>query len=138
MLQGRLTETEIEIKELKKISDKANRGIAERENLILENAKQESEIKRLSFDLEEAQNVLERQGILLKNKDSQIVAMTEEIGYLTFNSKKLKSDGDRLLQDAIAYQQITRKMEKELADYQIKKETAEQELLFVKQQLYKK
>jgi len=41
------------------------------------------------------------------------------------------------LQDAIAYQQIVRKMEKELAECQIKKEKFENELIIIKANLMK-
>jgi hypothetical protein len=109
----------------------------ERENLILENSKLSSDINRLKYDLEETKTLIERQNILLKNKEDLIIKMNEEISYLTFNTKKFKSDSDRALQDAIVYQQITRKMEKDLAECQVKKEKLEKELNIIKQQIYK-
>jgi hypothetical protein len=132
-----LKEKDNEIDKLKKINENMIKFKNERENLILENSKLSSDTNRLKYDLEETKTLIERQNVLLKNKEDLIIKMNEEISYLTFNTKKLKSDSDRALQDAIVYQQITRKMEKDLAECQVKKEKLEKELNIIKQQIYK-
>jgi hypothetical protein len=133
--EKKLNEIESEFEKTKKSCDNFIKYKNERENLILENAKIESELKRTKYDLEECKNLFERQAILLKNREETINKLTEEISYLSFNTKKLKQDAERGLQDAIAYQQIVRKMEKELAENQIKREKVENELMIIKQQL---
>lgn len=132
-----LKEKENEIEKLKKNFENFNKFKNDRENLILENTKLESELKRTRFDMEEIKNLIEKQNILLKNKDECLNKLSEEFNYLNFNAKKLKQESDKNLQDAIAYQQIVRKMEKELAECQIKKEKFENELRIMKANLMK-
>jgi hypothetical protein len=107
----------------------------ERENLILDNTKKESELKRLKYEFEENKNEIEKLNIILKNKEEIIIKLSDEFNYLNFNAKKLKTEADRNLQDAVAYQKILRKMEKELADCQLKKEKIENENKIMKANL---
>ena len=39
----------------------------------------------------------------------------KNISYYAFNAKKAKQDAEKSIQDAIAYQKIVRKMEKDIA-----------------------
>jgi len=110
----------------------------ERENLILYNTKLDSEIKRMKYDLEDMKNVIEKQMIIIKNKEEIVTKQSEDINYLSFNLKKIKQDEEKAVNNAIAFQQIVRKMEKNLAECEIKKEKAEQDLKNLKQQLQMK
>jgi len=78
--------------------------------------------------------VIEKQMIILKNKEEMLSKQGEDINYLTFNLKKSKQDGEKAINDAIAFQQIVRKMENKLAESEIRKEKLEQELKIIKQQ----
>lgn len=137
LLEKSLKEKESELDKLRKNFENFNKFKNDRENLILENTKLESELKRTRFDMEEIKSVIEKQNILLKNKDDCLNKLSEEFNYISFNAKKLKQESDKNLQDAIAYQQIVRKMEKELAECQIKKEKFENELKIIKANLMK-
>jgi hypothetical protein len=134
----RIIDLENEINSLKKNNENFIKYKSERETLILENAKMESEMKKLKYEIEECKSLVERQNIILKSKEEMLSKMTEEVNYLTFNAKKYKQEADRSLQDAIAYQQIVRKMEKDMAECQHKKEKIENELIIIKQQIFKK
>lgn len=130
-----IKDKENEIEKIKKNFENFHKIKNDRENLILENTKLDSELKRNIFDVEELKNVIEKQNILLRNKEECLNKFSEEFNYLNFNTKKLKQESDKNLQDAIAYQQIVRKMEKELAECQIKKEKIENELKIIKNNL---
>ncbi len=130
-----LKDKEIELEKLKKNFENFSKIKNDRDNLILENTKLESEYKRTRFDMEELKSLIDKQNVLLKNKDECLNKLSEEFNYLNFNAKKLKQESDKNLQDAIAYQQIVRKMEKELAETQIKKEKFENELKIIKANL---
>jgi len=132
-----LKDKEGETDKLKRNFENFHKFKNDRENLILENTKLDSELKRTRFDMEEVKAVIEKQNILLRNKDECLNKLSEEFNYLNFNAKKLKQESDKNLQDAIAYQQIVRKMEKELAESQIKKEKYENELRIIKANLMK-
>lgn len=131
----KLSEYEIEFEKLKKILETFNKFKSDRENLILSNAKLESELKRISAELEDNKIILDKQNIILKNKEEIFNKMSEEINYLNFYSKKLKQEAEISIQDAIAYQQIVRKIEKDLKESQMRREKVENELVIIKKQL---
>jgi hypothetical protein len=133
----KLFEQDTELQNLRKSNDGFQKYKSERENLILENTKFDSEIKRLRFDLEEAKTYIERQNIIISNKEETISKMNQEMNYLTYNAKTSKQNADKSLQDALTYQQIVRKMEKEITESEHKREKVENELNIIKQQLFK-
>lgn len=107
--------------------------------MILQNAKLESEVKRVNIEHEEAKVYLEKQMILLRNREETILKMSEDLKYLNFNTKKLKSEVERSTQDSITYHQIVRKLEKDLKESESKREKVEAEFAIFKQNLgYKK
>lgn len=128
-------ELEFEYEKINKNFQNFSKFKKDRENLILENTKKDSELKRLKYENEENNEAIEKLNILLKNKEEVISKLSDEFNYLNFNAKKLKNEADRNLQDAVAYQQILRKMEKELAECQYKKEKAENEIKIMKANL---
>ena len=133
--EKKLIVIESECEKLKKIVENFNKYKNERENLILENAKFESEINRLKVDQEENQILLEKQMIILRNRDETVNKLTEEINYLNFNTKKLKQDADRSIQDAVIYQQIVRKIEKDLKESENRREKVENELKIIREHM---
>lgn len=132
-----IKDKETEYEKLKKNFENFQKIKNERENLILEKTKLESELRQFKFEMEELQKLTEKQNLFLKNKDECLKKLSEEFNYLNFNAKKLKQESDKNLQDAIAYQQIVRKMEKDLAECQIKKEKIENELKIIKANIMK-
>jgi hypothetical protein len=75
---------------------------------------------------------------MLHSKEDNLSKLNEEMNYLSFNSKKYKQEADRSLQDAVTYQQILRKLEKDLNDSLAKNDKLEKELSVIKQQIFKK
>jgi len=130
----KLLELDTDIEKFKKTNESFNKYKSDRENLILENAKSESEIKKLKYDIENSNNLIERQNILLKRQEDNINKLNEDFWYLSFNAKKYKQEADKAIQDIISYQLIVRKIEKELVDTQNKKEKINHELNIIKQQ----
>lgn len=133
--EKKLNEIEIEFNNTKKLCENLNKFKTEREDLVLENAKLESELKQNNYEVESSKNLIERQNILLKRQDETINKLNEEINYINFNAKKIKSEADRAREDSVTYQQIVRKLEKELSDAVTKKDKIENELNIIKQQL---
>lgn len=130
-------ETDNEIEQNKRNIELITKFKTERENLILENTKLDSEIKRIRFEVEDIKMVCEKQDILIRTKDETINKLTQDLGYLSLTAKKSKTEAERAISDAMAFQQIVRKMEKELLDMQSKKEKAENDLNIFRQQLTK-
>jgi hypothetical protein len=103
----------------------------------LENTKLDSEIKKIRFEIEDIKKICEKQEIIMRNKEETIAKLTQDLNYLSISAKKSKQEAERAIQDALGFQQIVRKIEKELNDVQIKKEKAENELNMFKQQFLK-
>lgn len=134
--ENKLNEMKIDLDNLKKEKDNFLKFKAEKENLILENAKLESKLMSIQTDLEDKSSFTERQGIILKNKEEQILKLNDEITYINFNAKKIKSDYDKSYKDVVNYQIILRKLEKELLETKTGKDKIENELNIIKQQLF--
>jgi len=90
----------------------------EKEDLILEKSQIESKYKALKAEFGSLKKGLENKNVLIKNKDQNIAKLSEENKYLAYNYKSAKVDLDKSYQDIIAYQQILRKMEKDIEDLQ--------------------
>ena len=84
----------------------------------MENTKYETEVKRIRYDLEEAKAVIEKQSIIINAKEKEIQKLNDDVSYYAFNAKKAKQDAEKSIQDAITYQKIVRKMEKDLEQMQ--------------------
>ena len=93
------------------------------------------EIKSVNYDVENSKNIIERQNILLKKQDETISKLNQDMDYVNFNARKSKQDSDRAVQDALNYQQIVRKLEKDLYDTQRRNERVEGELRIIKEKL---
>ena len=113
--EKRLTDNQLQMEKMKKIIEGFSQFKEQKENLILENTKYETETKRIKYDLEEAKSIIEKQTIILNAKDKEIQKLNDDISYYAFNAKKAKQDAEKSIQDAIAYQKIVRKMEKDIA-----------------------
>jgi chromosome segregation ATPase len=133
--EKKLNEIETELNTTKKLCENLNKFKTEREDLVLENAKLDSELKQSKYEVESSKNLIERQNILLKRQDETINKMNEDMNYINFNAKKCKSEADRAREDSVTYQQIVRKLEKDLSEAVTKKEKVENELNIIKQQL---
>jgi hypothetical protein len=141
----RLSDLEQELEKSKKVIESMYKFKQDRENLILENAKLDSEVKRTKYDLENIQNLNERQQILISNKEELLLKYQEDMAYLVKNCRMFKEDSEknkqdciRAVQDATAYEKIVRKLEKELAETQIRREKIENELNIIKAQFSKR
>ena len=130
-------ENDGEIEQNKKNVELINKFRGERENLILENTKLDSEIKKIRFEIEDIKKISEKQEIILRNKDENTNKLIQDLNFLSVSAKKSKQEAERAIQDALAFQQIVRKIEKELNDTQLRKEKAENELNLIKQQFSK-
>lgn len=113
--EKRLTDNQLQMEKMKKIIEGFSQFKEQKENLILENTKYETETKRIKYDLEEAKSIIEKQTIILNAKEKEIQKLNDDISYYAFNAKKAKQDAEKSIQDAIAYQKIVRKMEKDIA-----------------------
>ena len=134
--EKKFRESENEIEVNKKNIELINKFKGERENLILENTKLDSEMKKIRFEIEDIKKLCDKQEILIKNKDESISKLTQDINYIAITAKKSKQEAERAIQDALGFQQIVRKIEKELNDVIGKKEKAENELNLIKQQSF--
>jgi chromosome segregation ATPase len=135
--EKRFKESENDFEQNKKNIEMINKFRGERENLILENTKLDSEIKKIRFEIEDIKKICEKQEIVMRNKEETIAKLTQDLNYLSISAKKSKQEAERAIQDALGFQQIVRKIEKELNDVQIKKDKAENELNMFKQQFLK-
>jgi chromosome segregation ATPase len=134
--EKKFRESENEIEVNKKNIELINKFKGERENLILENTKLDSEMKKIRFEIEDIKKLCDKQEILIKNKDESISKLTQDINYIAITAKKSKQEAERAIQDALGFQQIVRKIEKELNDVIGKKEKVENELNLIKQQSF--
>jgi chromosome segregation ATPase len=136
--EKKIGEVETELEKTRKNYEALLKFKNERDNLILENTRLDSEVKRLKYELNENISQLDRSNIQLRNKEDSLAKLMEEMNYVTFNTKRFKQEADKSLQDAVTYQQILRKMEKDLSESQTKTEKLEKELSIIKQQMFKK
>ena len=116
--EKKLSDNQIQMEKMKKIIEGFNTFQSQKENLILENTKYETEVKRIRYDLEEAKAVIEKQSIIINAKEKEIQKLNDDVSYYAFNAKKAKQDAEKSIQDAITYQKIVRKMEKDLEQMQ--------------------
>lgn len=136
--EKKFRDSETEIEQNKKNIELINKFKGERENLILENTKLDSEMKKIRFEIEDVKKLFDKQEIILRNKDESISKYSQDLNYLANTAKKSKQDAERAIQDALAFQQIVRKIEKELNDVTCKKDKAENELNIMRQHQYMK
>ena len=91
----------------------------QKDNLLLANAKYETEIKRLKYDLEQERELGEKAKMLLKNNEQQIEKLNKENSYYSYNINKYKNDAEKALKDAIEYQQIVSVLQNQLNEYKL-------------------
>ena len=116
--EKKLYECQLLNDKMKKTIEGFNTFNEQKENLILQNAKYETELKRCKYDLEEAKQLIDKQNIIITSKEKDIQKYTNDVNYYAFNLKKAKQDAERAMQDTITYQQIVRKMEAQLTQMQ--------------------
>jgi hypothetical protein len=133
--EKKLQELETDFVNVKKSCDNLIKFKSEREDLVLENAKLDSELKQSRYEAESTKNLIERQNIILKKQDETISKLNEDMNYFNFNANKSKKEADRAMQDSLTYQQIVRKLEKDFSEVNLKKEKLENELMIIKQNL---
>ena len=114
-----IKEQNSQLEKMKSIIATYNSFKAQKDNLLLANAKYETEIKRLKYELEQERDLGEKAKILLKNNQQQIDKLNKEVSYYTYNINKYKSDAEKALQDAVEYQQIVSALQSQLNEYKI-------------------
>ena len=117
--EQKIKEQNSQLEKMKSIIATYNSFKAQKDNLLLANAKYETEIKRLKYELEQERDLGEKAKMLLKNNQQQIDKLNKEVSYYAYNINKYKSDAEKALQDAVEYQQIVSALQSQLNEYKI-------------------
>ena len=83
------------------------------------NTKYESEIKKLKYELEQKENILENTKMMLKNSEQNNEKLSSEISYYNIHINKYKEDAAKALEDAVEYQQIVQTLQSQINEYKI-------------------
>ena len=113
----KINEQSIQIEKMKKLIENFNSFKEQKENLILENSKYETELQKAHNELTEEKTLNEKYSVLLNSKDKEIEKLKNEVSYYSFHIKKCKSDAERAISDAIGYQKIVKILEIKLTQY---------------------
>ena len=117
--EKKIKEQNVQIEKMKSIIATYNSFKSQKDNLLLANAKYESEIKKLRYDLEQERDQKEKNKILLINNEQQIEKLNKEISFYSLNINKYKNDAAKALQDTIEYQQIVSALQNQVNEYKI-------------------
>ena len=117
--EKKIKEQNVQIEKMKSIIATYNSFKSQKDNLLLANAKYESEIKELRYDLEQERDQKEKNKILLINNEQQIEKLNKEISFYSLNINKYKNDAAKALQDTIEYQQIVSALQSQVNEYKI-------------------
>ena len=117
--EKKIKEQNVQIEKMKSIIATYNSFKSQKDNLLLANAKYESEIKKLRYDLEQERDQKEKNKILLINNEQQIEKLNKEISFYSLNINKYKNDAAKALQDTIEYQQIVSALQSQVNEYKI-------------------
>jgi hypothetical protein len=134
----KIVDLELELENVKKSYESMVKFKTERDNFVLENTKLDIEIKRVKCDFNKAQDYIGQLSRALHEKEDSLAKLTEEMNYLSFNSKKSQVDKERYLKDALDYQNTFRRLESDLKETHMKNEKLENELNVLKQQMFRK
>jgi len=77
----KIKEQNIQMEKMKSIINTYNSFKAQKDNLLLMNTKYESEIKKLKYELEQKENILENTKMMLKNSEQNNEKLNSEISY---------------------------------------------------------
>ena len=115
----KIKEQNIQMEKMKPIINTYNSFKEQKDNLLLMNTKYESEIKKLKYDLEQKDNMLERAQNLLSISEQNNEKLKSEISYYNLHINKYKEDAAKALKDAVDYQQIIQVMQTQVNEYKI-------------------
>jgi chromosome segregation ATPase len=117
--EQKIKDQNIQLEKMKSIITKYNSFKEQKDNLLLANAKYETEIKRLKYNLEQERDLSEKAKMLLKNNEEQIDKLNKEVSFYSFHINKYKSDAAKALEDAVEYQQIVSALQSQVNEYKI-------------------
>ena len=115
----KIKEQNIQMEKMKSIINTYNSFKAQKDNLLLMNTKYESEIKKLKYELEQKENILENTKMMLKNSEQNNEKLNSEISYYNIHINKYKEDAAKALEDAVEYQQIVQTLQSQINEYKI-------------------
>ena len=115
----KIKEQNIQMEKMKSIINTYNSFKAQKDNLLLMNTKYESEIKKLKYELEQKENILENTKMMLKNSEQNNEKLSSEISYYNIHINKYKEDAAKALEDAVEYQQIVQTLQNQINEYKI-------------------
>ena len=115
----KIKEQNIQMEKMKSIINTYNSFKAQKDNLLLMNTKYESEIKKLKYELEQKENILENTKMMLKNSEQNNEKLNSEISYYNIHINKYKEDAAKALEDAVEYQQIVQTLQNQINEYKI-------------------
>ena len=117
--EQKIKEQNIQIEKMKSIINTYNSFKAQKDNLLLANAKYEAEIKKLKYELEQERDLGEKAKMLLKNNEQEIEKLNKEVNFYSMNISKYKSDAAKALEDTVKYQQILSVFQAQVNEYKI-------------------
>lgn len=117
--EQKIKEQNIQIEKMKSIINTYNSFKAQKDNLLLANAKYEAEIKKLKYELEQERDLGEKAKMLLKNNEQEIEKLNKEVNFYSMNINKYKSDAAKALEDTVKYQQILSVLQAQVNEYKI-------------------
>ena len=115
----KIKEQNIQMEKMKSIINTYNSFKAQKDNLLLMNTKYESEIKKLKYELEQKENIIENTKMMLKNSEQNNEKLNSEISYYNIHINKYKEDAAKALEDAVEYQQIVQTLQSQINEYKI-------------------
>ena len=115
----KIKEQNIQMEKMKAIINTYNSFKTQKDNLLLMNTKYESEIKKLKYELEQKDSVIENTKMMLKNSEQNNEKLNSEISYYNIHINKYKEDAAKALEDAVEYQQIVQTLQNQVNEYKI-------------------
>ena len=115
----KIKEQNIQMEKMKAIINTYNSFKTQKDNLLLMNTKYESEIKKLKYELEQKDSVIENTKMMLKNSEQNNEKLNNEISYYNIHINKYKEDAAKALEDAVEYQQIVQTLQNQVNEYKI-------------------
>ena len=115
----RIKEQNIQMEKMKSIINTYNSFKAQKDNLLLMNTKYESEIKKIRYELEQKEIILEKTKNMLKASEMNNEKLNSEISYYSLHINKYKEDAAKALEDAVEYQKIVQTLQNQINEYKI-------------------